>query len=434
MHFLRASTIYALANVASAAVPFVLLPMLTRMLGPAEYGAVVAFSLWSTLALPLAGMSVHGAIGVTWFQRDRSQANEYAGSAIALTCLCTVAIAALAAPLVLAWPALGVGLTPPWAALSVVSAGATVLLQCRLVLWQSQQRPVSNACMQIGASVLNVGLSLVAVLLLGWGGDGRNAAIACSALIMAVLAIASMQRAGDARWAPRREHFSSLLAFGLPLVPHAIAGALLVTADRWLVANKLGVEALGIYGAAAQLGMVMSVLADAFVKAYNPWLYARLGSAEARDRDCVVGAIYAGVPAFGALALILAAVLLWASTTLLGPLYQSASSILGWFVLGGAFSGIYYSISALFFFYRRTGWLAMASVTAALLCMPLVWWLIGRHGVRGAAMGFACSQILLTAAAAAIAVRRFPLPWHRPAAAVSTWVQCATGRHSTRAA
>ena len=69
MRLLRSGGIYVLANLVTAALPFLLLPILTRALGPAEYGQVIAFSLIVTLAGALAGFNVHAAVGVMWFWR-----------------------------------------------------------------------------------------------------------------------------------------------------------------------------------------------------------------------------------------------------------------------------------------------------------------------------------------------------------------------------
>lgn len=434
MGFLRASAIYAAANVASAAVPFMLLPMLTRLFSPAEYGQVVSFALWVALCTPLAGLSMHGAVGVAWFSRKGADMQAFTGTAASIALACTATLATTVALLMSPAPALGLGLTPAWAAVAAITAGAGILFQCRLVLWQSQQRPAANAVFQIGASLLNIVLSLAAVLLLGWGGEGRNAGIAIAATAMALTAVVSLRRRGELRWAPRSDHARALLAFGLPLVPHALAGVLLGTADRWFVSLYLGAQSLGVYGAGAQLGMVMSVVADAVVKAYSPWLYSMLKSGKRGDRLCVVGAIYASVPAFALIAAIVGIGLLLVSDMLLGPQYRAASDVLPWFVFGGACSGIYYCISGLYFFKGRTGLLAVATVTAALLATPLTWLFVATLGTLGAAIGFACTQVLLTVCVGVVASRSFDLPWCEPRVSLSIWFRRALARPGARIA
>jgi O-antigen/teichoic acid export membrane protein len=413
--------------VAAAAVPFLLLPLLTRVMSPAEYAEVVAFALWVGLCLPLAGLGVHGAVGVAWFSRGKAEMADYVGSA-ATVALCASAVCAIGvAALVAMVPRAGMGLAPAWVAVAALTAGSHVLLQCRLVLWQSQQKPLHNAAVQMGASALNMALSLLAVLALGLGSTGRNGGIAAATALMALVALALLVSGGELRWRPNPTDIRALVLFGLPLVPHALAGVLLANADRWLVGAAQGTEALGVYGAAAQLGMVMSVLADAFVKAYNPWLYARLHTKDRHDQLCVVGAAYIAVPGFLLACTVIGLLLVMVSGAALGPQYRQAATLLPWFALGGACSGIYYSYSPMFFFNSRTGLLATTTVTIAALSLPLAWLLVRHFGTVGGAAGYACTQALLALGTAWVATRSFDLPWGEPRAAVWAWLQRVRG-------
>lgn len=419
MKVFRAGAIYAGANVASAAVPFLLLPLLTRVLAPAEYGYIVAFSLLITFCMPFAGLNVHSAVGVAWFSRPRDQIPAYNGTALVLAIVTTLLMAPIAALIAMGMPSLVADLPAGWAAVAALTAGANVILQCRLVLWQSQQQPFKNALLQVTASVLNVGLSLVAVLWLGWGAGGRNAGIALSAAVVASASIILFTVSRDAVWSIRADYLKQQIRYGLPLVPHVMAGVLLGTIDRWMVSTQLGANALGIYGAGAQLGMAMTVLSNAFVKAYNPWLYAKLNSGDEKDKLRVVGAIYVAAPAFLCLAVAVDLGLHWTSGLLLGSRYAEAVQMLPWFVLGGAFSGIYFCTSSIYFFQERTGLLASSTVSAAVAGAAVVWVLVSTFGMQGAAIAYAATQGILALFSTTIAMRSFDLPWLQPGRAIS---------------
>ncbi|MBS0529712.1 MAG: oligosaccharide flippase family protein [Proteobacteria bacterium] len=418
MKVFRAGAIYAGANIASAAVPFLLLPLLTRVLAPAEYGHIVAFSLLITFCTPFAGLNLHSAVGVAWFSRPRDQIPVYNGTALLFAIVTTLPVSLIALLAAMAVPSLVAGLPAPWAAVAALTAGANVILQCRLVLWQSQQQPFRNALLQVTASVLNVGLSLVAVLWIGLGASGRNAGIALSAVAMAFVSLVLFTVSRDAVWSIRADYLKQQIRYGLPLIPHVMAGVILSTIDRWMVSTQLGSKMLGIYGAGAQLGMVMTILADAFVKAYNPWLYAKLGSGDASDKLRVVGAIYVAAPAFLCLAAAVDVGLHWTSGLLLGPRYAEAVQMLPWFVLGGAFSGVYFCTSSIYFFRERTGLLASSTVSASAVGAVVVWVLVSTFGMQGAAIGYAATQGILALFATTVAIRSFDLPWFEPRQAI----------------
>jgi O-antigen/teichoic acid export membrane protein len=421
MSMIRASAIYALANFASAGVPFLLLPLLTRVLDPADYALIVVFGMLMTLCGSFAGFSVHAALGVAWFNRPREELPRFVGTALVFAVSSTLAVALLVTAVLAAYPPLGGGLSAGWGAVAALGAGLNVIVQSRLVLWQSQQRPAPYALMQFCASVLNISLSLVAVVVLGWGAAGRNASIVLALLVMAGAAVWFLRRGGEFAPAFDGVHVSTLLMFGLPLMPHALAGVLLGTADRWLVSAQLGSAALGVYGAVAQLGMVMAILADAFGKAFNPWIYGKLSSKDVRDRERAVGAIYAAIPGFLGLATAVGVVIYFAAGLVLGERYVSARHLLPWFMLGGACSGMYLCVSGLYFYLDKLGRLASITTSIAIAGAILSWVLIGAAGVEGAAIGYAATQSLLAVVTLGVAMITFKLPWSKPVLALGLW-------------
>jgi O-antigen/teichoic acid export membrane protein len=428
MKFLRNGAIYVIANVMSAAIPFLLVPILTRALEPDEYGKIVSFALLVTLCSTLSGCNVHAALGVIWFKQPRDAIPLYVGAALALA-LVSTAVVGLSAGIVLGiWPGLGADLTPAWGVVAAITAGANVILQCRLVLWQSQQKALQSAALQFTASALNLGLSLAAVFLIVGGAAGRNAGIAISAGLMACAAIYLFYAANEVRWSVRWGELKILLAFGLPLIFHTLAGVLLGTADRWVISIQLGSGSLGVYGAGAQLGAFMAIIADAFVKAFGPWMYEKLRSTEVADKHYAVGAIYAAAPTFVCGAAVLWLVLHFASSVILGPRFQEAIPLLPWFMLGGAFTGVYVCTSILYFFAGRTVLLSSVTLPCAALGTFLTWILVERYGVVGAAIGYSITQALLALSVGAVALRSFDLPWGDARKAFALWSHRATGR------
>jgi O-antigen/teichoic acid export membrane protein len=421
MSFARAGAVYAVANVASAFLPFLLLPLLTRVLDPAEFARVVAFALLVTLSGTAAGLNVHGAMGMIWFRKPAEEVPSYLGAALVVITLTTAAVAGLVA-LILAWaPALGSGLSPLWGAAAALTAGANILVQTRLVLWQSQNRPLISAAVQFGGSAVNFALSLVGVLLLSLEAAGRNGGIVLAGVLTALLCVATFVAGRGLNLGFRRDHVTILIGFGAPLVVHTMGAVLLSTADRWAVSIRLDAAALGVYGAAAQLGLLMSLVGDAFVKAFSPWLYGKLKGATDQDRLFAVGAVYGSIPAFLIIAVIVGLGLVVASGFVLGPQYRQATGILPWFTAGGAMTGVYLCTSGLYFYHARTGLLASVSLSAGVLGAACTWWLVSRFGLVGAAAGYALTQAFLACASTVVAMRTFDLPWSRPAAALSTW-------------
>jgi O-antigen/teichoic acid export membrane protein len=422
MRLLRSGLIYTVANLATAGLPFLLLPFLTRALGPAEYGQVVAFALIVGLTGALAGFNVHAAVGVMWFRRDAEDMRRLVGMAMILALASTAVIAPATALVLYLRPEIGAGLHPVWGAVAAVTAGANVVVQARLGLWQARDMPWRVGGFQFTTAALNISASLFAVLVLGFGAAGRNGAYAAATLAAALIAVIALMRGGELSRHIRRQDLVDLVRFGCPLAVHILAGAILATADRWLVAIRLDAQALGLYGAGAQLGMVMAILGDAFVKAYAPWLYGRLRGDTAEDRLWAVGAAYGVIPLFLVTGLALGIFLHFAAGMVLGPAFAASAVVLPWFMLGGALNGVYLSISSLYFFSGRTALLAAVTITSGIISLLLTIVLTLAFGMIGAAMGYAAAQGVLGLTAMTVAMKTFDLPWGQPLAALKLMI------------
>lgn len=411
--FLKAGAVYTAANVLAAGVPFLLLPVLTRALDPQQYGQVVAFFMLVTVCSSAAGLGLHSAVAVRWLDSG-SEPRRYTGSAIALAVASTAVTAAAAA---IAGAILDLGLGPAWCALAAVAAGTTTLQGMRFAVWQCTERAVPAATLQVVAAMLNIGLSLLAVFVLDLGGAGRILGAVAAGIGIAVLSVYLL--AGERAAArPSRADIKSLLRFGLPLMPHALGGSLLASADRFAVSASLGAAALGIYGSAYQLGMVINVLGDAVIKAYSPTMYRLLGRNSTRSRLRVVALFYLCIPFW-----LIAALLLWlffeaTGSLLLGREYLEAIDLSIWFLCGAAFSAMYLNIAGLFFFTGKTEWLSLATGSAALLALSLAPRAVERFGVQGGALTYLLVQLALLAAAWALSTQVYPMPWRRPTLAV----------------
>ena len=68
--FFKSSSIYVLSSIASALIPFILLPILTRYLTPEEYGQIAMFIIFTSALAALIGLSVHGAANRRFFDEN----------------------------------------------------------------------------------------------------------------------------------------------------------------------------------------------------------------------------------------------------------------------------------------------------------------------------------------------------------------------------
>ncbi len=415
--FLRSAAVYTISNIVNAGIPFLMLPILTRVLSPGDYGIVAMFATTVTILGAFTGLNVHSAIGIRYFEQDKSYLPSYIRTALALLLVSTAASA------ILLW--LGAALFESvthlpreWLALAALVSGAQFIVQIQLVLWQSENRPWRYGVLRIAQSLLDAGLSLGFIFFFGYLWQGRVGGQALAIMVFAGLTALLLYRGRWLNGTITLRTVKSLLWFGIPLVPHTISSLLIALADRFMVANVLGLASTGIYMAGLQLGLVMGLVADAFVKAFGPWLNHQLANKDLEASKRIVGAIYLSFAVFVILGLVFYGALLLVFDWLLPQTYAGAKAVLPFFVVGNVFLGMYYAIVGLIFFSSQTYRISKITVMVGLLSVPLTFLLIQHYGILGAGMSYAVSQGLIFALAWNESRKLFNLPWGDAAACV----------------
>lgn len=405
-----AGAIYTIANISSAAVPFLLLPLLTRLLTEAEYGRIINFFLLVALCSATAGLSLHGAVGVRWFDQDKAQFPGFAATCVGIVLVSSIATA-VGVLLLARVSGMTLGLSDAWLFCAALVAGANTILNMRLVLWQSQYRAFLAAGLQFSNSVLVMAFSLAGVLYFDMGSDGRIGGAVLASFLLAVVAAMLLYATRDAKGLPDWKSAKMALRFGVPLIPHAVAGVLIGNVDRLLVGVVVDESRVGLYGVAAQLGMSMSIFCDAYAKSYAPWLYDRLARCTPDADATVVGATWLSIPLFAILALAIGISIQLVGPMLVGPRFVDSLPLVWWFLLGWTFNGIYLSLAGFFFFTGRTECLSAVTLCTTAVGVVISWYLVKTVGLRGAAIGFASLQGFMCICAAIGVSRLRSMPW-----------------------
>lgn len=411
--FLAGSAVYLFSNILNAAIPFALLPVLTRYLKPEEYGEVAMFQTSLGALMAFIGLSLHGAAGRKFYDGNLEEKDlkEFIGSCLqilAITTAITIAVLFIFQDQFSLW----LGLDQKWILLAALVTAGNVIAHIRLGQWQVRKKAKLYGALQVAKSLLNVGLSLALVVLFLQGSDGRIVAQGVAVAIFALLALWLLKRDNLLTvtvWRPN--YIKEALKFGVPLIPHVGGMFLLTAVDRFVINSELGLAQAGIYMVAVQFSMALSLVFDAMNKAYVPWLFERLkrdSDSEKRQIVHYTYAWYAIILAGAGLSFIVGP---WLIVFVAGDDYRQAGDVIGWLVLGQVFNGMYLMITNYIFYSKRTGLLSAASVFSGLVNLVLLIFFVEWFGITGAAYAFALSMGLRFLLSWIVAQKRHSMPW-----------------------
>jgi O-antigen/teichoic acid export membrane protein len=410
--FLSGSAVYLLANILASAFPFALLPILTRYLTPVEYGQVAIFQTLLAGLSAFIGISAQGIAGVKYYDGQLSKLEQkyFVGNCLVVltvTTVFTLLLAVFFGQTLSDW----ITLDQQWIMLGVFVTASSFVATIRMGQWQVRKQATTYGVFQVSQAIINTLLSLVVVVYFLQGAAGRNWVLSITTLVYGVLALFLLYKDDLLGFAWRPGYLREIFAFGLPLMPHTLGNFLLLSVDRFVINDELGLAQVGIYIVAVQLASIVGMIIESIHNAYVPWLYERLKRNVFDEKKQIVRLTYVYFT------LLLGVVLL---AFIIGPLtlefvagdkYREASNLIGWLVLGQAFSGMYLMVTAYIFYSKRTGLLSLSTMTSGLINIVLLMFLITFMGLMGAAVAFSISMAIKFLLTWYIANLRHPMPW-----------------------
>lgn len=404
------AAIYLFASILSSAVPFLLMPFLTRWLGPADFGIVGSYVALNAVLAALIGLSTHGLVSVVYYRDGPEKMPQQIGAAIGVCFAGTIGC------LLLTWLGRKIltevtSLPAIWLLVTVLSAAGQFLITVALASFQTLRRSGLYALTQFGYSLTLAMLTLWLVGMVGLGWEGRIIAQLFAAFLLAGIGLFILSRMNQINWRPLSWPMRSTLTFGLPLLPHALSAIAMTNIDRFVLNAQVGPAAVGKYFAAAQITLVLVVVATAINQAWLPWLYAHLASSTDASKRIVVKATLAmfGVLLSAGIALSLLAEFIVPFAA--GPGFEDAIPILQILGPAAAFSASYLFVSSFLFYHERTKLLSILTMSAALMQVLLATILGSWLGIRGVAIATAISAAYYWLATWSSANIIHPLPW-----------------------
>lgn len=405
------AAIYLGANILNAGIPFLLLPILTRVLTPADYGTVAMFGIVLSVLGAFTGLSVHGAIGVRYFQLGKKELAEYVGTCVGILVVSSSVLFLLVAVFG-SWLAEVSGVPSDWLLVAVVLSGFQFLGNIRLSLWQVAGQANQYGFFQVSQSLFNAGFSLFFIFIVGLAWQGRVLGQVSAIGVFGIVALwwllkdKMLKRSKD--W---RAQCGDALNFGVPLIPHVIGGIIITTAGQFIVTNMFGVAETGIYVIGVQFGSILGIISDAFVKSYGPWLYGKLKDESSKSRHFIVGITYYIFLFFISLSAVASIGVFFIFPFVIGDQFLPAKFLIAFFIFGNAFVGMYYAVAGFFFFTSKTKFVSIVTIASGVSSILVMWYLGNLLGIEGVALGYLLSQVFMFLLAWIMSNYVYPLPW-----------------------
>lgn len=256
------ATVYGVGNILRYAASFLMLPVYTRYLEPADYGVVELLQMLVDATMILTGMRIGAAILRYYYMADAPQSRgRIVGSGIVLVLLMNglavgliVLGSDLLARLVLGDPALS-GLLALFS-ITMICGG---IAEVGMTFLRAQQRPGVFVGFSMLKLVVHISLSLVFLVGMGMKVEGVVYASVLAHLTQACALLGYLAWHGAARGSV--DYLRQLLGFSWPIMIAELCAFYLVFGDRLFLRLFHSLHEVGLYALAYKFGFLLVVVA-----------------------------------------------------------------------------------------------------------------------------------------------------------------------------
>jgi O-antigen/teichoic acid export membrane protein len=386
---------YGFGSMLTQLIGFLLLPIFTAYLSPADYGVIAILGVIGFAAAPIFGLGIGAALGIVYFSEDSpTHKREAVSTAVCLVAISASLLAALGC--IYSHQLSQFAFNSPeyawYVSVYLLGTACGMITLILLLHLQLEERARLYVVLTVLVSLVTVCFNVVLVILLEYGvagwviGSAAGQAVTCVVLLVTLLSTTRFRlRMGLAR---------QLLKIGVPLVPSFILLYVMAHSAKYTLQWMRSLEEVGIYDIGCRFGMVLALLVGAFTTAWYPYFQSFVNKRdEARELfGCILTYYVAG---FGSLCLLFFVFARPVVQLMTQPEFHAAYQVIGFVAVSQLFIGVFSIFTTGVYYAKRVYLVSVIQFVCAVIVVLANFILIPRYGIVGAAIAIAGGYVLL---------------------------------------
>jgi O-antigen/teichoic acid export membrane protein len=279
------SGIYFTGNIMMRAVSFLMLPIYTRYLSPADYGIIELLAMTIDLVGILLGLRIGQAIFRFYHEYD-SLRDRHAVISTALYLVGVLNICGVLLLLAFSQPLSNLLFNGEegqhWLMIFSLTLFFHSYIEIPMIYLRILQRPwlyVSISCLKV---LLQVSLNIWFIVILGMRVEGMIYSAVLSGGVMALLLLTFTLRQTGWRWS--KEQAKQMTIFSLPMVLTSLISFYITFGDRYFLRAWAGLEEVGLYALGYKFGFLLAfIIAGPFSNIWDAEKYRVYDLPDARS-------------------------------------------------------------------------------------------------------------------------------------------------------
>jgi len=390
--YLKSSLLYTFSTIFSKAAPFLLLPIFTLYLSKEDYGILGLIMSIAAIVNIYIGLKPSLFLIVKAPQLKKTAIAKYIFNSFIISMYSFIII------LFILFFIQSVFFTQiPLYIFFLIAVMSLFLVSNEILetIFQVEKKASNYAVYQVLKVIFSIGLSLLLIIVLKMGWEGKYFADFTIVLLFSLYSIYYLYKHYyiDIKFDFIKQ--KALAKYLLPLTFHVLGLVMMNSIDRIFLANMLGLEVTGLYTIAYTMGATLGIVHDALLKVWSPEFYKRIKNATIETKIKILKFQYLYIVGsffmFGIFLLIYPYIF----HLMVNEKFHSALNIIPIVALGLTFE----SLRKLFICYHynlgKNTRIAILTLVAGIINAMLNYILIPLYGIAGAAYATVIAYILV---------------------------------------
>ncbi|HQP90854.1 MAG TPA: oligosaccharide flippase family protein, partial [Bacteroidales bacterium] len=357
----RASLWFLICSFLQKAISTLTTPIFTRLLTSAEYGQYSVYNSWKGIISVIVSMNLSYGVLMQGIVKNEGKKEEFTSSLLGLTTI-----------LVIAWCGLYYFTRHFWNSLfslptsQMMAMFISIWAGACFSFWSTSQRVDYKYRKMVAMTII---LSIVTpivdfIVIVSTQNKITNRIIADTVLITIIYAFLSVNIFSKGKNFFNSVYWKYALLFNLPLIPHYLSQVVLGSSDRIMIKNMVGDSEAGIYSLVYMLSTILIMLNRSINSTMEPWMYRKIRDGEAQEISSVMYPMFVMVAGINILLICFAPEVL----AIFAPSsYFDAVWIIPPVAMSVFFQFTYVSFAVFEFYYKKTHYVTLATLSGALL-------------------------------------------------------------------
>ncbi len=410
MMIIKNSIIYLGSSIFSKAIPFLLLPIMTKYLSTEAYGILSIYLLFITLFTSLIGMNMQANISRNFHKVNQEELSKYIGNILYILVFTFIMYQFILFIVDIFYDKLFT-IDIYWYYLASFIALMMIINQLNLTILRNEERAKIYGIFEVLNTAIKFSITVVLLICFYMGWESQVYGILVSSFLFAIIGYKYMKKRKYVTIALDKEKIKSILKISIPMIPYSLSGIVILMSDRLFIENMLGLEEVGLYSVGYSFGMIVVLFTDAFIKAWSPWFYRQLTSESFEKKLLIVK--YSYIYFMG---LLIITILVSMLSTIIFPYFvdnkfSEAKNFIIYIAIAFAFRGVYQIFFPYLVNLGKTNFLAISMFVAAIVNILFNYIFINQFGTIGAAYSTILSFFVSSIMMLIYQQKNYKMPW-----------------------